>query len=259
MQVGVLLLHGFTSSLDTVNGLVPHLEQLGLAYRMPVLRGHGQTPEALRGVTWRDWVEDAREALLELTARGLPVVVVGLSMGGLVALNLAAEHPDKVVGVVTVAACLEFRHPLIPYLGLLQRTLHDWPSSPDYADPALKEHDTNYSYFPLQSFASLYAYREVVKEVLPYLKAPLLVIQSTQDPVVRLDAAESIRSRSGSPFAQVRWFEVSRHEMMRDVEREQVFDEILTFIERVEQADFEPCNRLPGAGAVDALLGSSEA
>lgn len=255
MNVSVLLLHGFTSSLDTVNGLVPYLEQAEIPYRMPVLRGHGQTPEALRGVTWRDWVEDARQALLELEREGRPIVIVGLSMGGLVALNLAAEHPASVAGVVTVAACLEFRHPLIPYLPVLQKAVRNWPSSPDYADPALAEHDTNYPSFPLESFASLYAFREVVKEVLPYLKAPLLVIQSTQDPVVRLDAAEQIRSRASSPFCQVRWFEVSRHEMMRDVEREQVFLEIMAFVQRVDRSDFEPARVLPGEDAVDALLG----
>lgn len=255
MNVGVLLLHGFTSSLDTVNGLVPRLEHVGIPYRMPVLRGHGQTPEALRGVTWRDWVEDARAALLELESEDLQVVIIGLSMGGLVALNLAAEHPSCVAGVATVAACLEFRHPLIPYLGLLKKIVKNWPSSPDYADPSLAQYDTNYSYFPLGSFASLYEYREVVKEVLPYLKAPLLVIQSTQDPVVRLDAAEQIRKKAGSAFCQVRWFEVSRHEMMQDVERSAVFDELMDFISRVMRSDFEPARVLPGEGAVDALLG----
>jgi carboxylesterase len=255
MNVGVLLLHGFTSSLDTVNGLVPSLEAAGVSYRMPVLRGHGQTPEALRGVTWRDWVEDARAALLDLEREGNPIVIVGLSMGGLVALNLAAEHPSTVAGVATVAACLEFRHPLIPYLGLLKKTVKNWSSSPDYADASLARYDTNYPYFPLESFASLYEYREVVKEILPYLKAPLLVIQSTQDPVVRLDAAEQIRKKSGSPFCQVRWFEVSRHEMMRDVERNAVFDELMDFLSRVVRSDFEPARVLPGEGAVDALLG----
>lgn len=232
MKVAVLLLHGFTSSLDTVNGLLPSLEKAGIPYRMPVLRGHMQTPEALREVTWRDWVDDARDALLDLEREGLPIVIVGLSMGGLVALNLTAEHPRSVIGVVTVAACMEFRHPLIPYLGLLKRTVKNWPSSPDYADPSLAELCTNYPSFPLTSFASLYEFREVVKEVLPYLKAPVLVIQSTRDPVVRPDAADQIKKRVGGP-CEVRWFEVSHHEMMRDVEREQVFEEIMAFTARV--------------------------
>ena len=57
---GVLIVHGFTSSLDCVNGVQPFVQDLGLPTRMPVLRGHGaESPEALRGVTWHDWVADA--------------------------------------------------------------------------------------------------------------------------------------------------------------------------------------------------------
>ena len=52
--LGCLILHGFTSSLDTVRALVPMAERLGLPYRMPILRGHGTRPEDLRGVGWQD-------------------------------------------------------------------------------------------------------------------------------------------------------------------------------------------------------------
>ena len=65
-DLGVLLLHGYTSSLDTVNGLLPTLERMGLPYRMPVLRGHGTHPRDLRGVTARDWYGDASAALDDL-------------------------------------------------------------------------------------------------------------------------------------------------------------------------------------------------
>ena len=47
---GVLIVHGFTSSLDCVSGIEPPLKALGLPTRMPVLRGHSaESPEALRG------------------------------------------------------------------------------------------------------------------------------------------------------------------------------------------------------------------
>src|SRR5215218_9616244 len=85
-SVGVLLLHGLTSSLATVSGLVPHLEAAELPHAMPTLRGHGTKPEDLRGVTWHGWYEDAERALDELLARCDRVVVMGLSMGGVVAL-----------------------------------------------------------------------------------------------------------------------------------------------------------------------------
>ena len=230
---GVLLLHGFTSSLDTVNGLVPHLEGQGVPFRIPVLRGHGSVPEALLGVTWRDWFEDARQSLLDLAAQTDRAVLIGLSMGGLVALHLAAEHPDRVAGVATVAACLEFRSPLVHLLPLLRRLRTWWPARPDYADPALAARDTNYPRFPLETFASLYAYREVVRRALPRVRAPILVIQSTADPVVRPACATAILQGVSSPHREERWFQFSRHEMMRDVEREQVFSALLDFVQRI--------------------------
>ncbi len=53
-RLGVLLLHGFTSSVRTVEGLVPRLEAAGLPYRMPVLRGHGTRYQDLAGVKAHD-------------------------------------------------------------------------------------------------------------------------------------------------------------------------------------------------------------
>ena len=53
-NVAVLLLHGFTSDLATVDGLVPHIEKAGLPYEMPILRGHGTRYQDLTGVTAKD-------------------------------------------------------------------------------------------------------------------------------------------------------------------------------------------------------------
>src|SRR5947209_6635347 len=110
--MGCLILHGFTSSLDCVRPLVPMAEQLGMPYRMPLLRGHGTLPEQLHGVQAADWYADALQALNELHNEVPQVVVCGLSMGGLVALQLAAEQPTLVAGLVTIAAALRFADPL---------------------------------------------------------------------------------------------------------------------------------------------------
>src|SRR6478735_3726884 len=118
--IGCLVLHGFTSSLATVDGLVPHLERAGIPYALPTLRGHGTRPEDLRGVTWEDWYEDAGRALDELLTRCERAVVMGLSMGGLVALHLGVQRPERLAGIVTAAAALRLIIPagfLLPLLG----------------------------------------------------------------------------------------------------------------------------------------------
>ena len=83
--LGVLILHGFTASPDHLLELHTCIQDLGLPTRVPVLRGHGaRSPEALRGVSWCDWVADAEVALQALLTTSERAVIVGHCMGGLV-------------------------------------------------------------------------------------------------------------------------------------------------------------------------------
>jgi len=110
---GVLIIHGFASSLDSVSEIEPSLKSLGLPTCMPILRGHGQkSPEALRSVTWHDWVADSEAALQGLLTEVERVIIVGHSMGGLVALTLAADHVDTVDSIVLAAAAVQLASPL---------------------------------------------------------------------------------------------------------------------------------------------------
>ena len=130
MKLGALILHGLTSSLDCVNGLVPYMERNGIPFRMPVLRGHMTKAEDLIGVTWHDWYADGKAALLDLCRQVDKAVVIGLSMGGLVALQLAMEHADKVDSVVTVAGAMRMKNPGARQSPCLPATVgRSWSSS----------------------------------------------------------------------------------------------------------------------------------
>src|SRR5919202_4652995 len=111
---GVLVLHGLTSSLASVTPVAERLARHSIPTVVPWLRGHGTRPEDLVGVTWRDWHADAAAALDSLLEQCAEAAVVGLSMGGLVALHLAAEHPERLRAVVAVAPALRQAHPLAP-------------------------------------------------------------------------------------------------------------------------------------------------
>lgn len=237
----VLLLHGFTSSVDVINGLVPGCVERGWEYRLPVLRGHGTRPEDLVGVTWQDWLDDARAALLELKE---DVLIVGLSMGGLLALNLAAEHPGRVRGVVSAATCLRFRSPLIHALPLIARRYEYWQGSPDYADPELVKLDTNYPRFPVKTFVGLFSYCQVVDELLLRVEAPLCVLAGKNDPVSHPEAARRIHARCRSRHKELHWFGRTRHELFRDVEREAAIATVFAFAERASQDRGDAVDRM---------------
>ncbi|MBI6546766.1 MAG: alpha/beta fold hydrolase [Cyanobacteria bacterium NC_groundwater_1444_Ag_S-0.65um_54_12] len=227
--IGALVLHGFTSSLDTVNALSPHLEKAGIPYRMPLLRGHGQTPEALRGVKARDWVDDAASALADLLREADKAIVIGLSMGGLVGLTLAIEQPDRLAGLVTVAAAMRWVNPLAPFCGLLSFVLPRFasPKPPSYENYVC----TNYTWFPTKTFVELYYFGREIEASLSEVKVPLLVMGSERDTIIQPEASWIIYQRTGSTNKEIRMFQKTGHEMMQGCEKEEVFAAIMTFIE----------------------------
>jgi carboxylesterase len=232
--IGVLLLHGFTSHLNTVNGLVPYLERAGIRYEMPILRGHGTQYQDLRGVTARDWYVDAERALISLWNHVDRIVVVGLSMGGLVALELGMRHPDKIAGVVGVAPALKFADPLTALTPLLASVVRYWPSPESFNDRSLKASCKNYPRFATDAFASLYAYAQDIARRLPELHVPIRILQSKKDQIVAPEAANIIYETVSSIHREIIWYHTSGHEMMQDCEAEQVFHDIMEFVHRFE-------------------------
>ena len=239
-RLGVLIVHGFTSSLDCVSSVQTPIQQLGLPTRMPVLRGHGAaSPEALRGVTWRDWVADAHGALEDLLLEAEKVVIFGHSMGGLVALTLAADRPLAIDSLVLAAAAVQLATPVAPgrplsFLApLMARLLKKWDMPPKYADPMLAQFDTNYDWAPLDAALSLAEFSGVTRQRLREVSVPALILQSRRDTTVLPKSAEIIYSGISTPAEQKRivWFEETEHEMFRDCERGAVTSEVVAYVQ----------------------------
>lgn len=104
---GVVFLGGFRSDMEGTKAT--HLEAWAKARGRAFLRfdysGHGRSSGAFEEGCIGDWLEDARAALA--LAEG-PQILVGSSMGGWIALLLARDWPEKVAGLVTVAAAPDF-------------------------------------------------------------------------------------------------------------------------------------------------------
>jgi carboxylesterase len=231
--------HGFTSSLDCVGGLEPPIQALGLPTRVPVLRGHcAESPAALRGVTWHEWAADAEAALEDLLTEAERAIVVGHSMGGLVALTLAADRPDVVDSLIAAATAVQLTSPFAPgrplhFLApLVVRLLKKVDMPPHYADPALAQYDTNYAWTPTDAVASLMEFGKVTRRRLPEVRVPTLIMHSRKDTTADPKSAEIIYRHISTPPDQKRivWFEVTGHEMFRDCERDATIATVVDYV-----------------------------
>ncbi len=105
---GIVFLGGFKSDMEGTKAL--WLEDWARARGRAFLRfdysGHGQSSGAFTEGCIGDWAEDARAVLDALTDG--PQLLVGSSMGGWIALLLARACPERVAGMVTVAAAPDF-------------------------------------------------------------------------------------------------------------------------------------------------------
>jgi pimeloyl-ACP methyl ester carboxylesterase len=110
----VLFLTGFRS--DMTGGKALHLERhcarAGRAYLRFDYRGHGASGGRSEDGCVGDWCEDAL-AILDQVVDG-PAVLVGSSMGGWIMLLTALRRPERVRGLVGIAAAPDFTHDLIP-------------------------------------------------------------------------------------------------------------------------------------------------
>ncbi len=108
-----VLLHGVTDSWRSFERVLPHLPRSLRAIAI-TQRGHGHSSRPEGGYGYADLAGDLAAFM---DARGIPAaVVVGHSMGGLIAQRFAAEHPERTLGLVLIGSF----HTLTGHPGVLE-------------------------------------------------------------------------------------------------------------------------------------------
>ena len=105
---GVVFLGGFKSDMEGTKAV--HLQdwaqRTGRAFLRFDYSGHGQSSEAFTDGAIGDWADDAQAAIEALTDG--PQVLVGSSMGGWISLILSGRMPERIAGLVGIAAAPDF-------------------------------------------------------------------------------------------------------------------------------------------------------
>jgi carboxylesterase len=216
----VLVLHGFNDSPQAVLPTAQALHTAGWTVRVPALPGHARGFAEFARSGAGDWEGAARAELTKLQSEHDEVAVCGMSMGGALALLLAAEFPT-VKAVVALAPYLHLSRPmnllflLGPIIALGPRYLKGGGTRSIH-DPAAAAAIIAYRVSTPRLLYELVRLTHHAYNALTSVRQPVLMMQSREDNRIPQTSATRAFERIGSPDKTLVWLSGTGHVVTLD-------------------------------------------
>ena len=235
-----LLIHGFTGTPKEMRWMGEFLNQQGYTCLGIRLAGHATNPENMIRSRWTDWVasvEDGYQLLQGITDK---VFLIGLSMGGVLALLMSTQLVPRVKGVIAMStpSRLPTDYP-IWFIELISSVIRYRPKSKEppgsgWFDKAAYKDHVAYVNNPVRSTAELKKLILEMRAALPEVNVPVLLMHSKDEKYISPDNMEDIYKELINTSDKTKLYLTgSGHVIPRDASREQVFKSALEFIQRV--------------------------
>ncbi len=180
---GVLLCHGFTGSPQSLRPWAEYLARAGLSVSLPRLPGHGTVWQEMASTRWEDWYAEVDRAFDQLRAHADEIFVMGLSMGGCLALRLAELRGSAISGLVLVNPSVTADTRLFALAPVLKLSFPPSRASPATSRTSRRT-ELGYARTPVKAAATLPGLWRITQQHLSELTQPVLVYRSTTDHVV---------------------------------------------------------------------------
>jgi len=220
-KTGVVLVHGLLSSPAEWEGYAHALCERGIAVVGVRLAGHGTSPWDLHSRTWSDWLKSIERGHRILSAFCDKMIVAGFSVGGALALIHASEWPEKLAGIISINAPIDFRDRNMAFVPLVHglNKVASWLPMVDNVVPFIdnsSEHPhINYSSIPIPALFQMRAMIDTMQNRLAEIQVPVLLMQSKDDPVIQPDSVAHIHGKLATD-CELKWVDSARHCIVTD-------------------------------------------
>ena len=229
----VVLIHGYTGSPAEMGLLADSLQREGYGVECPLLAGHGTCLEDLMPVDPDQWLNQIEAVVDRLQQQGQSVVVGGLSLGSILALQVARRRPS-IQGVITYSPPIISGDPRALIAPLLAKVLVSVPRPPDdFVDPTTAERIWTYNRWPSRCSVKVLELIADTRRHLAEVRQPLLVMASRLDRVITVRGVNRLRQRVSSSAVELQWLENSGHLITTDAEWRTVASVTAAFIKRL--------------------------
>lgn len=215
-DLGIIMFHGLTATPYQVRELGDSLYKRGIANFGARIAGHATQKSDLAKTSREEWLRSSRNAYEEFHKVHPKTIVLGFSLGGLLALNVANEYKPKGLIIVATPYKLNMKGNLLSMIGFHKKHLDDMISYPGSIP-----------------FKSKYELIKLIKETHEAIKGvycPILIVQGTADRRVSNASPYQIYEQVKSVSKEMMLLPDEQHIVLKGRYKNQVFDSIYEFI-----------------------------
>ena len=218
-----LLIHGFLGSPRDLRPLAQELANAGVTVRGVLLPGFGQDIARLRHVRAEDWLAAARAAWIETREDAIHTTLIGFSMGGAVALRLAAEiglAPDQLILLAPHWKFADRRAAILPAAKYvirdfkpfgrvdfdspdMRRMLAEMAPGADLDDPQVRHQLRNAATIPTHALNELRRIGVAAAASAPAVSTPTTILQGLQDTTTLPVHSRMLAGRMGADLREL--------------------------------------------------------
>jgi carboxylesterase len=232
---GVFALHGFGATPNELELVTDLAQELGLATRAPLLPGHGTHAKELATTRYRNWFDSAATELRRFASSG-PVIMLGQSMGSVLAMDLTVQFPHHVAGLVVLANATRMKSPYPDLaMALAERLRLPDIKMPKFGGPdiALAEERATHRTYSSQPLFAAQSLRRAGLQLLTKLhqvRCPTFIAHGLHDQVCPVSNAWAVADALGTSDVQVLLLARSRHIITKDADRARLREHLRHFL-----------------------------
>ena len=210
IKKGILLIHGLNDSTFITQDLGKYFCSQGMLARNILLPGHGTLPGDMLNIRYQEWLKAVDYGINSLAKEVDQIFIVGLSLGGVLAVHTALSDP-RISGVLLVAPALKIKGQwLLPLLIRLWQMTYVCSSRKNW----YVYRDFQYDYAKYESFCcnavlQIHALIQALNQLLQKtaLTVPVFLATSTTDEVIDSQHSLSFFNTLSNRKNRLLWYE----------------------------------------------------
>jgi len=188
------LVHGYTGSPTDFNNLPKYLnEKFNANVYVPRVKGHGTCIDDLDCFEYKDFLNQIERELKKELKKGMKIVIGGISLGGLIALNLTCKYPVKAFFAISIPYLYKFPFNVFNTLNKLAWKKHWKKPYPDY-ELKLRLGSFNYDSMHVKIFKMIKQAKKELKKI-QEKEIPCFIIYAKKDAFVNEKSAKILKCK----------------------------------------------------------------